>query len=151
MVHDRLHPHLLHHNRLQQRLSGQSGLTLIEIVVVLIILGVVFSVIAPNVLSQGDKAKARITKVQLAKLKSNIEQFQLQYNSLPNSLKDLTDCTEKTGSSCIPLADEKDMLDAWGNRFSYEGQGNRYKVSSKGADGRSGGSGVDGDIVEEGP
>ena len=134
-----------------QRFSGQSGLTLVEIVVVLIILGVVFSVIAPNVLSQGDKAKARITAVQLQKIKSNIEQFQLQYNTLPNSLKDLTSCTEKTGKSCIPLADEEELNDAWGNRFEYEGQGNRYKIFSLGADGRRGGSGVDGDIAEEGP
>lgn len=136
---------------IQNRLRSEAGLTLVEIVVVLMILGVVFTIVAPKVLSQGDKAKAHATRLQLKKLKSHIEQFQLQYNSLPNSLNDLTGCTEKTGSSCIPMADEDELNDAWGNRFKYEGRGNRYLVKSTGADGREGGSGVDGDLIEEGP
>jgi general secretion pathway protein G len=135
----------------QRKLASESGLTLVEIVVVLIILGVIFTIVAPKVLSQGDKAKARATLLQLQKMRSHIEQFQLQYNSMPNSLEDLTGCTDKTGSSCIPLADEDEMNDAWGNRFRYEGQGNRYMVKSLGSDGREGGSGVEGDLVLEGP
>lgn len=133
------------------RFAAQDGLTLVEIVVVLIIIGVVFAVIAPNVLSSGDKAKARITNLQLKKLANHIEQFQLQYNTLPNSLNDLTGCTEKTGQSCVPLADEEEMVDAWGTEFILESQGNRYAIKSLGSDRKRGGSGVEGDIILEGP
>jgi len=133
------------------RWTADSGLTLVEIVVVLIILGVVFTMIAPKVLSQGDKAKARVTTIQMQKIKSYVEQFQLQYNILPSSLDDLTRCTEKTGSNCIPMADVDELRDAWSNAFTLESNGNRYSIKSLGKDGRQGGSGVDADLIVEGP
>jgi general secretion pathway protein G len=133
------------------RFNSQAGLTLVEIVVVLIILGVVFTIVAPKVLSQGDKAKAQATRLQLKKVKNHFESFQLQYNKLPTSVQDLTGCTDKTGTGCIPLADADELKDAWGNDFRFEAQGSRYKIKSLGADGKDGGSGVDGDLIEEGP
>ena len=136
---------------IKARLASQSGLTLVEIVVVLIIIGVVFAVIAPNVLSSGDKAKARLTNLQIKKLANHIEQFQLQYNTLPNSLSDLTGCPEQAGQSCVPLADENETVDAWGTKFILESQGNRYSIKSLGSDRKRGGQGVEGDIVLEGP
>lgn len=136
---------------LQNRFGSQAGLTLVEIVVVLIILGVVFTIVAPKVLSSGDKAKARASILQIKKLKSHVEQYQLQYNALPSSIQDLVRCNDKTGSGCIPLADADELKDAWGNEMRMESSGNRYRIKSLGADGSEGGSGVDADIVEEGP
>jgi general secretion pathway protein G len=129
----------------------ERGLTLVEIMVVLIIIALVSATFGKKLFGAGDKMKAQLTNNQLLAIKGDIEQFQLRYNSLPSSLRDLTDCTERTGQSCIPITNEDALKDAWGNTFVYQASGNRYKIMSLGADGKSGGSGVDSDFAVEGP
>ncbi len=136
---------------LRSKAAQECGLTLVEIMVVLIIIGVVLTTLGTKVLSQGNRAKAKAAQLQLTKIKGHVEQFQLQYNTLPGSLDDLIRCTERTGASCIPLADKEDLVDPWGNVFVYSSQGNAYIVKSLGADGREGGEGVDGELKVEGP
>lgn len=133
------------------RISSQSGMTLVEIMIVLIILAVVMTTVGGKIIGAGDKAKVDVTKLQMQQLKSDIEQFQLRYNSIPSSLNDLIRCSEKTGQGCVPIAKEDDMKDAWGNPFAYTSSGRTYKISSLGADGVSGGDGVDFDVFIEGP
>ncbi len=99
------------------------------------------------------QAKANLTKIMLKDVQSNIEQFRLQYNSLPSSLEDLTRCSEKTGPGCIPMARLEQLKDSWGNQFAYalENGGRAYRIKSFGADGRDGGEGVNYDITVSGP
>ena len=131
----------------------EAGLTLVEIMVVLIILGVLYATFGKKVFSAGARAKAEATMLKMKQVKGDIEQFNLRYNSLPGSLQDLLSCNEKTGSNCIPISDEETLKDAWNNPFVYrlDGSGRSYQIISLGADGRDGGSGVDNDLREEGP
>ena len=133
--------------------QSQRGLTLIEILTVLIILGLVMTFLAGKIFGAGDQAKANLTKIMLKDVQSNIEQFRLQYNSLPSSLEDLTRCSEKTGPGCIPMARLEQLKDSWGNQFAYalENGGRAYRIKSFGADGRDGGEGVNYDITVSGP
>ena len=64
----------------------------------------------------------------------------------------LSGCPE-AGSSCVPIADPKDTLDAWDNKFVYssDGSGRSYTIKSLGGDKREGGTGTNGDIVKTGP
>lgn len=133
--------------------SSLRGLTLVEIMVVLIILSLLITFLASRIIGAGDKAKADINRLKMQEIKSAIEQFQLRYNSLPQSLNDLTTCTEVTGPGCVPVANAEALKDAWGNDFSYnlENSGRSYKITTLGADGRQGGSGVDYDTFLTGP
>jgi len=133
--------------------NAERGLTLIEIMVVLIILGIIMTWLGGRLFGAGDKAKAQLTKIKIQELGQLVSQFQLQYNALPSSLEDLTRCTEKTGSGCIPLTNEENLKDAWGNRFIYtlESGGTTYRVKSLGRDGKEGGEGVDFDLYGTGP
>jgi general secretion pathway protein G len=135
------------------RPNSESGLTLIEIMVVLIILGIVISFVGSRVLGAGDKAKARITKLKLQEIAQKVDQYRLEYNALPQSLSDLTQCNEKTGPGCIPSMTDEQLTDAWGNKldFRLENNGRTYVVISMGADGKSGGEGVDFDVNYKGP
>lgn len=132
---------------------AERGLTLVEIVVVLIILGLVMTFLGGKVLGAGDKAKADITRLKIKDIASSIEQYQLRYNSLPQALVGLTQCTAETGADCVPVAKEDSLKDAWGNDFVYtlQNDGRTYMVKSFGADGKEGGSGVDFDIFGTGP
>ncbi|MFM1847933.1 MAG: type secretion system major pseudopilin GspG [Pseudomonadota bacterium] len=136
-----------------QSLKDERGLTLVEIVVVLIILGLVMTFVGGKVLGAGDKAKADLTQLKMKEVAASIEQFQLRYNGLPQSLAGLTQCTAETGEGCVPITKEDSLKDAWGNPFSYslENNGRSYRIKSLGADAREGGDGVNYDSSLTGP
>ncbi|MCB0317175.1 MAG: type II secretion system protein GspG [Bdellovibrionales bacterium] len=134
-------------------LRSEAGLTIVEIIVVLIILALVTTFLGQRLFGAGDKAKVNITKLQMKEIGSAIEQFRLQYNSLPGGLNDLTSCTDATGPGCVPILQEEQIKDAWGNLFAYslEGSGRAYRITSLGANGQQGGEGVDFDLFQVGP
>lgn len=132
--------------------SFESGLTLIEIMVVITIIAVLAVTFGSRVFGAGDRAKAKLTQTKLTTLKSYIDTFQLQYNALPAALEDLRRCTERTGPGCVPIISSEDELkDAWDNPFRYTTSGRTYEVSSLGADGTQGGDGVNYDFSAKGP
>ncbi len=132
---------------------SETGLTLIEIMVVLIILSLVMAWLGTGLFAKGDEAKQRLTQLKIKEVGNLIGQFQLQYNKLPTSLEDLTRCTEATGQNCIPVTSEDKLADAWNNKFTYstEESGRRYRIKSLGRDGREGGEGADADLFGTGP
>lgn len=117
---------------------SERGLTLIEIIVVLILLGVISSMVIGRVFKAGDKAKAQATVVKMEQLKGSIGIFQMKTNTLPKDLKE---------------AEVDDASDSWGREIQYRAlDGSRtYELRSLGADGREGGSGADSDIKVTGP
>ena len=130
---------------------SERGLTLVEIMVVLIIIGLMWAAFGKKLFGAGDKMKAQLTSSMLTQLKGDIEQFKLRYNKLPTSLRDLTECNDVTGPGCVPITNADAMKDSWGNEFRYETNGRVYKIKTLGADGQDGGEGVNYDRFEEGP
>ena len=122
----------------RKTLHNERGLTLIEIIVALILLGVISSMVIGRVFKAGDKAKAQATVVKMEQLKGSIGLFQMKTNTLPKDLKE---------------ADVDDAADTWGREIQYRAlDGSRtYELRSLGADGREGGSGADADIKVTGP
>lgn len=131
--------------------SGQDGLTLLEIMVVLLLLGFFFTVLVRGIFPTGEKAKARLNVIQMNKLQSAIQEYQLMNNTLPPSLDALVNCPADRNQACIPVASADLLLDVWGTPFVYQLSGNSYALKSLGADRREGGSGLDADITITGP
>ena len=132
----------------------QSGFTLIEIMVVLIILGILYSFFGSKIVGAGDRARRKTTELQLMNVKQYISQYELQYGQLPTSLEDLVRCNEVTGQSCMPIvSNPEDLMDAWKGTLIYTlgGDGRSYQLKSLGADRREGGDGANSDPVITGP
>lgn len=131
---------------------AESGLTLVEILIVLVIIGLVGGWLASRTFGAGDKAKYFMSEAQTKQIGQYIEQFQLRYNSLPQSLSELS-CEGGGVQNCIPLAKKEELKDAWNNEFVYslEEGGRRYKIKSYGADGKEGGDKYDADLFGTGP
>lgn len=141
-------------NRKKTFLNPESGLTLVEIIVVLLILSILVGMLTKGLFSAGQRAKADMNNLHMQKVKSYINQYQLRYNRVPPSLASLYSCDDVTGSGCIPIVDkESDLYDVWGTPLRYRpgGDGRSYSITSLGADQRDGGSGVDGDFTITGP
>ena len=77
---------------MSERKKQQSGLTLVEIIVVLVILSILIGFLTSSLFSQGEKAKAQINGLKMQKVKNAIGQYQLMYNQLPPDLNSLASC-----------------------------------------------------------
>ena len=118
--------------------SNERGLTLIEILVVLGIIGLVLGFLVKNVFNMGESAKASLSKTKLEAIKGPLYLYQLQNNTLPPDIKSLS---------------AVDTEDAWGKPVQYKilDGGRSYELKSLGADGREGGSDANADIIVKGP
>lgn len=118
--------------------ANELGLTLIEIIVVLMLVGIIGSFVTGRVFSAGDKAKAQLSRTKMNQMQGDINMYQLANNSLPSNLA---------------AADVTDATDAWGRDVSYRvtNGGRSYELKSLGADGKDGGTGGSADIVVTGP
>jgi len=135
-------------------MHSESGLTLVEIIVVLVILTVLMTMLGQGLFGKAEKAKADLTMMRIKQVQGLINQYQLRYNQLPSSMSSLMGCDENTGPNCIPIVDSEDELqDAWGTMLIYrnEGGGRSYSLTSLGSDRKAGGSGVERDLTVTGP
>ena len=65
------------------------GFTLVEMMVVVVIIGIIASVVAVNVIDRLEKAKVRLTVATIAKLKGEVQLFKLDQDRYPEQLDDL--------------------------------------------------------------
>ena len=126
--------------------NAQRGFTLIEIMVVVIILGILVSLIAPNIFGVLDDAEVTATRVQIRNLQVALDTYRMNHSRYPTSdeglevLKNPPD-RDRGYIDVIPK-------DAWNNEFQYRSPGQHGDVDlySLGRDGQEGGEGLDADI-----
>jgi general secretion pathway protein G len=138
------------HNRQtgNRRPDPQAGVTLVEILVVLMIMGLVATVVMINVLPSQNRARVQKAATDIATLEQALELFQLQnarYPTAEEGLETLTGVQQGgTGEAYIRRLPN----DPWNRPYQYVVPGERgpYEVFSLGADGQIGGEGLDADI-----
>ena len=130
-------------------LSKQEGFTLIELLVVMVIIGLLVALVGPNVIGQGEKAKPKAARAQIANFASALEMFKMEIGRYPNEEEGLQALrarpagVEKWDGPYLAKGVPKDP---WDRFYVYRNSGNNYEVMSYGADGVPGGSGLDADI-----
>lgn len=127
------------------------GFTLLELMVVLIILGVLAGIAAPQVMKQLQKAKRQAAKVQVDALSASLDYFFVDMGRYPTQEEGLKALVEQVpgGKWDGPYLKKKDsLLDPWGVPYLYgnPGKHTKYDVYTLGADGKEGGEGDSGDI-----
>jgi general secretion pathway protein G len=129
------------------------GMTLIEILVVLVLIGVVMGIVGGNFIQRGEKAKRDAAKIEIGQIGQTLDLFKLEVGRYPTSQEGLQALiAQPTGvnnwngpywkKSTVPK-------DPWGNDYLYvfPGQHGSYDIVSYGADGKEGGDGADKDIT----
>lgn len=133
----------------------QAGMTLIEIMVVITILGIIMTIVGINVVGQLDKAKVGATEIQIKEIEQALVMFKVDLGKYPTSgegLESLIHPPATKSGKTFPSYLGKDTVptDAWGNPFLYASPGNNgdhdYEIVSLGADGAEGGEETKADI-----
>ncbi len=113
--------------------KGQRGLTLIEILVVVTILGIIASIVGIQVANQLEEAKVDTARIQMADVAKALDLFKVKFNKYPQSLGELV--TPPEGKKPIL---ERVPKDPWDNDYIYinPGQHNpsKFDLQSKGPD-----------------
>jgi general secretion pathway protein G len=129
-----------------------SGFTLIELMVVLVIIGMLAALIAPNVLDSLEGAKVDTAKTTVNDLREQLKFYKLQNQRYPTSEQGLQALVTKPTVGPTPTnwsqRLEKLPLDPWGHPYVYMNPGIKGEIDvlSFGADGQAGGEGRNADI-----
>ncbi|NHK29074.1 type II secretion system major pseudopilin GspG [Parvularcula flava] len=132
----------------------QRGLTLVELMVVIVILGLLTTIIVINVIPAGDQAAVQKARTDISVLENALEQYRLNMMSYPTTEQGLEALVELPNGVARPEMYRpggyiKNLpTDPWGNEYVYQrpGTNSEYDIFSYGADGREGGEGTDADI-----
>jgi general secretion pathway protein G len=128
----------------------ESGFTMIELLVVLVILGLLAGLVGPQFFGKVDSAKVRTAETQVKMLKMALQTYRLDVGAYPNDLDELRQAPAAVKSYWDgPYLDENLPKDPWNNDYQYRldskaEQG--FYLYSLGADGAEGGEDLNGDI-----
>lgn len=133
---------------------SETGLTLIEMMIVLVIIAIVSGLIVVNVMGRPDEARATRVKTDLKTLSGALAMYRLDNGDYPTSEQGLKALFEKPATAPVPQAWRSYVTEAptdpWSNPYTYSNDGAGYTITSLGRDGKPGGEGVDADISQKG-
>lgn len=126
---------------------AQAGMTLIEIIIVIVLIGGVIAVVGGTIMSNRDKANFRLAGLQVQKVGNAIDQFEGDVGDYPDSLEELVRDPGK-GGWLGPYVREADLKDPFNNALQYRvpGEDGPFDLVSLGKDRQPGGDSVDADI-----
>lgn len=127
--------------------ASSKGFTLIELLIVMVILGLLASLVAPTMFSKVGSSQRNTAETQMQMLATALDAFRLDVGRYPDSLSELRQSDRRGWDG--PYLPRDVPLDPWGNPYVYRnpGQNGPYDLLSYGADGREGGEGDDADII----
>jgi general secretion pathway protein G len=132
---------------------GQAGVTLIEMLVVVTIIALFATLVAPNMFKNVDKANAVGARVQINNFEQALMQYKLSTGTFPTTEQGLEALHTKPASVNLwegPYLKTEIPLDPWKHPYLYRypgEHGDEPDIISYGADGQPGGDGVNADIA----
>lgn len=130
----------------------QSGFSLIEIMVVVVILGILASIVVPKIINRPDEARVVKAKQDVLAIQNALDLYKLDNGIYPSTDQGLIALVEKPSSNPTPH-DWKQYLkslpkDPWGRDYLYlnPGEHSEIDVFTFGADGQPGGTGTNAEI-----
>lgn len=127
------------------------GFTLLELLVVMVIIGLLASYVAPRYFGQLSKSEVGVARAQLDSLSKAISQYRLDTGRFPPNeagLRALVKAPANERRWNGPYLQRELPLDPWGNPYQYRlpGRNGDFDLYSFGKDGKPGGAGEDADV-----
>jgi len=136
----------------QQKSRKQSGFTLIELMVVVVILAVLAAFVAPKLMDRPDEARLVKAKQDISAISSALQLYKLDnfvYPTTDQGIEALvTEPTDDPQPKHWKQYLEQMPSDPWGNPYLYlsPGEHGDFDLFTYGADGQEGGEGVNATI-----
>lgn len=116
----------------------QAGMTIIEILIVIALLGTIMTIVMTNILDKSDDAKEDLAKVAAAQLENALRLYKLHNNRYPTTEEGLGALVTQPASAKNwrgPYTEADKLNDPWGVPFTYEASGvKNFKITSAGKD-----------------
>lgn len=130
-----------------------SGFTLIEIMVVVIIIGLLAAIVAPQVIGRIDDAQITKAQADISAIEDAMKFYRLDNFTYPSTEQGIEALVRQPNDPSIRNWKPGGYLDGlptdpWGNEYLYLNPGNNGEIDiyTLGRDGRPGGEGIDADI-----
>lgn len=131
---------------------AEVGFTLLELLVVMVIIGLLAGIVAPQYFAQIGKSNAKVARAQIESFGQALDQYRLDVGSYPTTeqgLLALRAAPQQVARWQGPYLKRDIPEDPWGRAYVYRrpGQHGEYDLVSLGADGQPGGDGENTDVV----
>ena len=143
--------------RMRWRRRARRGFTLIELLVVIVVLGVLASLVAPNIFRHVGTAKETTARAQIEMLGAALDAYRLDTGRYPTTEQGLAALWQAPTIEPRaldwrgPYLRKAVPLDPWHTAYVYRSPGTAssagYDLLSLGADGKPGGAGEDADVM----
>ncbi len=131
----------------------EAGVTLVEMMVVIVIIGLITAIVVVNVLPAQDTARVQKARADISGIVQALELYRLDRARYPSVDEGLEALTAPPADPANPSARAEPYIrrlptDPWGQPYQYVIPGTRgpFDLYSLGRDAKEGGEGVDADI-----
>lgn len=136
--------------------TRSRGFTLIEVLVVIVVIAVLASFVAPSLFRNVDDARVATAKAQIESFATALDAYRLDTGRYPTSAQGLAALNTRPTVDAPatwngPYLRKAVPVDPWGHAYAYVAPGTvnaqSYDLVSYGADGKPGGEGKDADLT----
>lgn len=132
--------------------SAQTGFTLLELLVVIVIIGLLAGLVAPRYFDAISKSNSKVAAAQIVSLEHALDSYRLDVGHYPSTEQGLDALYTRPADVdrwAGPYLKKPVPKDPWGGRYLYKfpGEHGEYDIYSFGADGQAGGTGEAQDVT----
>ena len=143
---------IFNENHPMNTIKNQAGFTLMEMIIVVVIIGLLAGLVAPNLIKRQGQAESKTARAQIELFGTALDTFRLDVGRYPTSQEGLSALMQKPGGADRwdgPYLKKDLPPDPWGKPYIYKSPGDHgpYDIISYGADGAPGGDDNNRDIT----
>ena len=117
--------------------AKEKGMTLIEIIIVIALLGTLMTILVTNLSDTSEKAKEDQARIGMGNVAQALQLYRVHNNKYPTTGQGLDALLQSPGDSKRwrgPYIEKEKLRDPWGEDYSYSSDGRKFEIVSAGAD-----------------